>query len=332
MLYEFKGEDQLLKSVAQVGKLFNFYRENLDEYKNDEQLVSAYCAYYLTTNYPKLFETLKLLGQNFDLNSFSRVVDIGTGPGTFLLGLSELLAPEVELGGVDISPTMLRQARKILDGLRPDREVALSQYLGELFSIKPQKGKSLLLFTHSLNEMTPQQGIDYAKALNPDSILLIEPGTKESFGKALKLREWAISQDYHVTYPCFSNASCPLNLEQDWCHQFIQVTHSDDVERMTQKLHRNRRLLPMVVQLYQKQCVERSDNARLIRVKTPTKHSLEWQLCHRDGEMNAVFDAEISKRGYSKKEIKELEDINAGIDVRFEVEKRMEQKSRIKLL
>ncbi|MCO4755923.1 MAG: hypothetical protein KC478_15690 [Bacteriovoracaceae bacterium] len=91
LLHQFKNESQMLSSIEEVGKFFNFYRDNLDKYLNEERLVSAYCAYWLTTNYPKLFEVLKLLPKSFDISSFDRVVDIGTGPGTFMLALDEVL-------------------------------------------------------------------------------------------------------------------------------------------------------------------------------------------------------------------------------------------------
>lgn len=330
LLHQFKNEDQLLKAVAEVGKLFNFYRENLEDYLKDEKLVSAYCAYYLTTNYPKLFETLKLLGDRFDIHSFDRVVDIGTGPGTFLLGLGEILNPDVELLGIDTSDIMLRQAKALLDGLCPDRVVDLGRFAKK--KSEDESKRTLLMFTHSLNEMTREQGIEYADKVRPDSILLIEPGTKESFGKALELRQWALKNGYNVAYPCFSNANCPLDLEIDWCHQFVQVTHSGDVERMTQKLHRNRRLLPMVAQLYQKEPVQRSGKSRLIRTKKPTKHSLEWQLCEERGGENYVFDAEVPKRGMSKREFKDRGETLAGVEIDYTVEKEMQDKKRIKLV
>lgn len=337
LLHQFSGESQLLKAVGEVGKLFNFYRENIDQYREDEKLVSAYCAYYLTTNYPKLFQSLELLGEGFDISSFDRIVDIGTGPGTFLLALSDLASESAALQGVDISPVMLSQAKRILEGLRPERKIELAS---SVTSLKDTKGKTLAIFTHSLNEMGPKKAAEYIEKISPDAILVLEPGTKESFAKALDFRTWCIGREFNVAYPCFSNSACPLDLEKDWCHQYIEATHSDDVERMTQKLQRNRRLLPMVIQLFDKgerkkekeKEKETESSARLVRVKKPTKHSLEWQLCESREGQNFAFDAEVPKRGMSKKEIKSKEDILAGISVEYALEKEMSDKSRIKLL
>jgi ubiquinone/menaquinone biosynthesis C-methylase UbiE len=48
-----------------------------------------------------------------------RLLDVGAGPGRLLLEIHRL-APDLELYGLDISPAMVRQARKNLEGVRAD--------------------------------------------------------------------------------------------------------------------------------------------------------------------------------------------------------------------
>ncbi len=329
LAHEFKNESQMLKAIERVGKLFNHYRENLSDYREDPELVSAYCAYYLTTNYPKLFEVEKLLGGKLRFEDFNRIIDIGTGPGTFLLALDKICDESSRLEGVDISQTMLDQAARILEGLAPGREFKLGKHV----SPRQEGDETLLIFTHSLNEMPLESAANYIEKVRPKAILLIEPGTKEVFSRVLELRKFCIDSGMNVQYPCFSNGPCPLNLEEDWCHQFIQVKQADDVESMTQKLHRNRRLLPLTVQLYTRsEATLDSSKARLVRVKRPTKHSLEWQLCEANESSNQVFDVEVPKRGLSKRQIKEAQEIMAGEEVEYEVSKALEGKTRIRAL
>lgn len=341
LLYEFQGEAQLLKAVEEMGKLFNFYRENLDRYRDDRKLVSAYCAYFLTTNYPKLFETAKLLGEDFDFANFDEIIDVGTGPGTFLLALDKLAKKDARLSGIDVSETMLEQAQRLLAAFASDRDVALRSSLKNIQrdniqrdNIKREDGelKSLLMFTHSLNEMGADKGREYILEAKPEAVLLVEPGTKECFKTVLELRNWALTNGYQAAYPCFSNAACPLDPQKDWCHQYLHVSHSADVERMTQKLGRNRRLLPVTVQLWQKTAPARKNAARLIRVKKPTKHSVEWQLCEKSGGENKVFDAEAPKRGMAKKQVKELEGVMPGAEIVYKTKKELKDRRRIQLL
>ena len=329
LIYEFKNESQMLSSINEVGKFFNYYRENIDKYRDDERLVAAYCAYWLTTNYPKLFEVLKLLPSDFDINSFDNIVDIGTGPGTFLLALDRILESEPNIYGIDISKLMIEQAKKLIEGLAADRNMQIG-----LNCPDNPSGSSLLIFTHSLNEMGASTAVDYLFKVKPDAVLVIEPGTKEAFAKTLDLRELCIKEGYNVSFPCYTNAKCPLDLEKDWCHQYLKTTHAQDVESMTQRLGRDRKLLPMTIQLYTKTMKSRPsyNSARIIRVYKQTKHSFEWMLCNEKDGVNHSFDIELPKRGMSKKEKKHLESLMAGETVEFKIVKELENKVRIELL
>ncbi|MBC74378.1 MAG: hypothetical protein CME64_00025 [Halobacteriovoraceae bacterium] len=329
LLYEFKNESQMLSSINEVGKFFNFYRENIDKYREDERLISAYCAYWLTTNYPKLFEILKLLPANFDINAYDNIVDVGTGPGTFLLALDSILESSPRVYGVDISNLMVEQARKLIEGLAAERKMNIGTKCPEGLT-----GKTLLIFTHSLNEMGASIAMDYLEKVSPDSVLVLEPGTKDAFGKTLELRELCVKADFNVAFPCYTNRPCPLDLEKDWCHQYLKTSHAQDVESMTQKLGRDRKLLPMTIQLYTKAQSESltENSARLIRVYKQTKHSFEWMLCNEQDGLNHTFDVELPKRGMSKKEKKDIESWMAGEVVRYKVIKELENKQRIELI
>ncbi|MCO4755924.1 MAG: hypothetical protein KC478_15695 [Bacteriovoracaceae bacterium] len=216
-------------------------------------------------------------------------------------------------------------------GLCPDREV----YLGNKVP-KGEAKNTLLLFTHSLNEMGAEKAQQYIELVKPSVILLMEPGTKDAFAKTLELRQWCVSKGFNVSYPCFSNSPCPLNLEEDWCHQYLKTRHAQDVESMTQKLGRDRKLLPMTIHLYTIEELSKNQaqehTARLVRVYKQTKHSFEWMLCKEVEGQNITFNVEVPKRGMSKKEIKAFEEIMAGEKIHYSVVKEMEQKIRIKLI
>jgi len=320
LLYDFKSGHELNKAIEEVGHIFNHMRENIKDYHHDNRLISAYVAYYLTTNYPKFKSVIDMV--RIDLSHYEHIVDIGTGPGTFLLAAANLNS-SLGLHGIDHSEHMLTQAQKILSKLHPQREITLSKKL-----IKPN-GKTLYLFSHSLNEMTKTQALDYLNLIEDEDILLIEPGTRESFQKVLALREEVIRKKYRVHFPCSTESNCPMNTENDWCHQYIFVNHANDVEIMTQKLGRNRRLLPLCVQFYSKTQKPKSTKAMLVRVLRPTKHSLEWVVCQDD---NHLINLEIPLKQFSKKEAKLMQKVTAGHNVDYELIKELPEKKRVKLL
>lgn len=317
--HQFKDESQMLAKIEEVGKIFNHYRENLHLYRKDTALVAAYCVYYFTTNLPKLDAVLELLpDESLDLNSFDEIIDIGCGPGTFLIALARHMKNEQRLIGIDISKEMLEQAKSICDHYIPEKNLSLA----EKYQDQGAKNK-LVLFTHSLNEMQIEDALKYIDQIKPDKILFIEPGTKELFEKILSLRDKLI-KDFQCVYPCKSNSGCPLDSNSDWCHQYIMVKHSQEVESMTQKLSRNRRLLPLTVHLYSKEkmSVKRS-KAFLVRVLKPSKFALNWEACILEGESQKTITLEIMLKPYSKQEKKELHDITAGHEFDFEIVKEL---------
>lgn len=329
LAYRFKNETELHNAIEEVGKLFNFERDELFRYRTNTKLVSAYSAFWLTTNYPKLFAVAKLLKSSLDLQDFERIIDVGTGPGTFLLGLSELCSEQTELMGIDISDEMLNQAHLFLKNLRPQHTFHLTKSSHTIH----QNKKTLLLFTHSLNEMSFEQALEYIERFAPESILFIEPGTKSFFAKALKLRAYLLHQGFKIAYPCMGQASCPMDPTKDWCHQFVKVTQAQDVESLTQKLHRDRKLLPLTLHLYHKgDGKQEEDTARIVRVHSQTKHSFEWSVCAELDGSNQVKRVELPKRGLSKFELKRLSTIMAGERISYRVVKRFEDRERIELV
>jgi hypothetical protein len=320
LLFEFKNDHTLSKAIEEVGKIFNHMRDNLSDYHDNEKLISAYVAYYFTTNLPKFAKAIEMAGVNLD--QYDNLVDIGTGPGTFVLA-AKAMQHNLKLYGVDHSDLMLKQAKKIFDHFYDGTDVHWSKKL-----MKPESGKTLYLFSHSLNEMDEGAYLKYLEQIAGEDILLIEPGTKESFKKVLNFREAAIAHQYQVHFPCHKEIECPMDPDKDWCHQYMFVSHAQDVEVMTQKLGRNRRLLPICIQYYRKSEKVKSKTSMLVRVLRPTKHSLEWVVCYD----NQLINLEIPLKQFSKKEAKEMHKVTAGHSIEYEVIKELPGKLRVKLL
>lgn len=317
LLYSFSHESDLVKAIEELSRKFTTEREKIGDYLKDERLVSAYTAFYLTTNFPKLREVMKWMPEEWksDLKECA-LVDLGAGPGTFSLAWKELFGAS-EFLQVETSPSMRAQARKLWDGLHPSSEMKQTG--------KPDR-KRVLLFGHSANEMTVGQSLDYILTYEPEHILFVEPGTKEFFGKMLELRREILKSGWHVLYPCPEASECPMLGTGDWCHQFIQVKHDPEVERLSQIMHLDRKLLPLTVQAFSRKEYPRTKE-RLVRVLPETKFSFEWQVCHE----NRLEDYQVMKRGMDKATEKELGRILAGESLTTQLEKEVPGKKRVKL-
>jgi hypothetical protein len=322
LLYQFKSESDLLKAIEEISIKFTKDRNKIGDYLKDPRLVSAYTAFYLLTNFPKLNEVLKWMPSDWieELKNCD-FIDLGAGPGTFSLAWKELGA-KGDFYQVELSQLMREQGKKIWEGFHQEK-----LYQGIKWEWKTEKPR-FLLFGHSANEMGAAAAISYIEKINPDHILFIEPGTKDFFPAMLEIRNYLLSHDHAVLYPCPNSLECPMkNSAEDWCHQFIQIKQDAEIERISQMARKDRKLLPLTVHAYSKTFKTKNPAERIVRVLPETKFSMEWEVCHE----NILEHYQIMQRDLSKKVSKELSGLLAGVSVETEVVKILERSKRVKV-
>jgi ribosomal protein RSM22 (predicted rRNA methylase) len=329
LLYPFKNEHELLSAIAELSLKFTQERSKISDYLNDPRLTSAYTAFYLTTNIPKLKGILPWLPPEWmGQLKHCDFVDLGAGPGTFSIAWHELMG---EISGsfvqLETSPIMREQAARLWQGLYPQTPlIQLSRW-----QPSPERER-FLLFGHAANEMGAQQSINYIKAIEPAHILFIEPGTKSFFPEMLHIREHLIKSGYRVLYPCPAPHACPMQETSDWCHQFIQVQQDPEVERLSQMIRMDRKLLPLTVQAYSR-ALDLQQAERIVRVLPETKFSYEWEVCTQNdaGTANQLQHYQVMKRGLQKDEQQRLSKVLAGRAVVSEIEKPLTTGKRVKI-
>lgn len=323
LIYDFRDEADLVRAIQELSQKFTVERENISDYLKDHRLTAAYTAFYLTTNYAKLAEVFKWLPVDWLLEIRKcDFIDLGAGPGTFGLAFKDWCGESSgKIYQIEKSKIMREQARKLWDGLHPEVQM-------EQFSAATSLPHSFLLFGHSANEMGAKEAINYIKQIDPDHILFIEPGTKSFFREVLEIRRSLLRDGFSVLYPCPSSGECPMaESENDWCHQFIQVQHSADVERLSQLVKKDRRLLPLTVHAFSK-TLKHQEKERIVRVHPSTKFSFEWEVCVGD----KVEHYQVFRRGLDKKTQKDLDDVLSGSSLESEVDKVLEAGKRVRAL
>jgi ribosomal protein RSM22 (predicted rRNA methylase) len=327
LIYQFKNERELLDAIEELSLKFTQAREQISDYLQEPRLTAAYTAFYLTTNIPKLKAVTGWLPAGWtEVLKACDFIDLGAGPGTFSLAWRELIgASEADFFQLENSAVMRQQALKLWQGLYP--ETPLKQ--GSRFSGQGDRPR-FVLFGHSANEMGAQRAIDYLEQISPEHILFIEPGTKAFFPEMLKLRSHLLRSGYRVLYPCPTAATCPMSDSEDWCHQFIHVQQDPEVERLSQMVRKDRKLLPLTVHAYSRSW-QAPVRDRLVRVHPETKFSYEWEVCTPGQERNQLLRYQLMKRGLTKEQQKKLSTVLAGGAVAASIEKDMGQTKRIKL-
>lgn len=324
LLHQFGSEAELVRSIDEISHAFTRERDKLALYLNDPRLVSAYTLFYLSTNIPKLRAVLTWMPVALRMEMLAcELIDIGAGPGTFTLAWHALGGEKSIM--LESSRLMREQATRLLAGLH---------HKESRFDVPAKTQKRLALFGHSLNEMGLATGLRYVRDCEADYALLIEPGTKDVFKLALQFRQQLLAAGWQIVFPCLGQGSCPMEHSSDWCHQYVDVRHEVDVERLTQLAHKDRRRQPLTVMLFQRSGevrAEGKDRARLVRVKDETKFSFAWQVCRSEDDRLRLSDFQLMKKQFSKSEAKRVALLLSGALIEFETEKELAEATRIRL-
>ena len=324
LLHEFASEADLVKAVGELSQAFTTDRANIQRYLSDPRLVSAYAAFYLATNVPKLTAVMQWLTPEFreQLKGFE-LIDVGAGPGTFTLAWKQLTGGGAVM--LETSLLMRQQAEKLLSGLHGEKA---------RFSLPPKDKPRLLLFGHSLNEMGCAAGLAYVEEAQPELVWLIEPGTKEVFKLVLQFRQEMLARGWHIRYPCLGEGECPMTQGEDWCHQYVDVRHEVDVERLTQLAHRDRRRLPLSVFMFERAPITGrvGELARIVRTFPATKFSHEWQVCHPQDGALTLQRFQLPFKSYPREWRRDVEALSAGHLIGYQVEKWLPGGVRVRLV
>lgn len=318
-------EPEIVKAIKDMSAKFTTKRDQISDYVLDHRQVSAYASFYLPTNIPKLHFILDKLPADV-LEDFKNrpFIDMGAGPGTFSLGYKMLMGigSHVEMIAVDTAQIMLDQATKLMNGFFPGAKFQTVRKFSE------KKSNSILFFGHSINEMGIDKAQDQIMTIDPEYVMWIEPGTSEFFHDLKKLRSQLL-ESYDVLYPCPGNAGCP----SDWCHQVLRTSHDPSVERLSQLVSLDRKILPMSAHVYRRKQKLVIDNGPVtVRFLNETKFSFEYEVClQNENAENRNVVIEIQKKQLSKEEEKAFKHANVGERLNFEVEKKIQEKLRVKL-
>jgi len=324
LLHQFDHESDLVRAVGELSEAFTTDRQNISRYLSDPRLVSAYTAFYLSTNLPKLEGVLNWLTPEFRQEVLQwQLIDVGAGPGTFSLAW-KLLGGYGEPVLWESSKLMREQAARLLS--------ALTGTTARFDKLADGSRKQLLLFGHSANEMGEAEAWSYIERAQPHMVMFIEPGTPAVFALMLKLRQRFVKEGWHILYPCLHTATCPLS-GSDWCHQFLDARHAPDVERLTQLAHKDRRNLPVIVHMYLQVPPEQraEDLARIVRVYPPTKFSHEWEVCRVSGDELVHERFQLMFKHVPSDHKKRVAELRSGDLCSWELEKMVENTRRVKL-
>jgi len=235
----------LAEDVARLSRLLTRERDKLPHaYLRDQGLRRAYLAYFLPPNLAKIQVPLRELclhPEGLLAKERLHILDLGTGPGTAVLGIREFFhqrgsRQQLEFTAVDQVGENLKDAEALfrescggsdggstLTAVRSGIEaitersggpfdmIVLSNVLNELFLRETDRiTKRTVLVRNIMERLLAKDG----------SCIIIEPALQETSRDLLKVRDGIVDGGAHVYSPCLVQGHCPALVNpKDWCHE-----------------------------------------------------------------------------------------------------------------
>ena len=276
------GLNTLAANVARLSNLLTRERDALPlPYLRDKDLREAYILYYVPANLYKIHVPLRELSlhpagifrKETDMSQrltkddennppipplekggkgefeglFSserlRILDLGSGPGTAILGVMDFFSshgekPFLEFIAVDPLSENLMDAERLFQSFRkevfanaslltikssiertkslpegPFDMILLSNVLSEVFHPDPERiEKRVRLLASLIKRSLASDG----------SCIIIEPALRATSRELLEVREGLLREGLHIYSPCLISEPCPALVNpKDWCHEDI---------------------------------------------------------------------------------------------------------------
>ncbi|HYA87029.1 MAG TPA: small ribosomal subunit Rsm22 family protein [Nitrospirota bacterium] len=248
----------LAANIVRLSKLLTRERDSLPAaYLKDKGLREAYEAYFLPLNLRKILVPLAELDlrcENLFGNDMFRVLDLGCGPGTAMLGVMEFFAAgkkrsHLAVTAVDHVAENLKMAEEFFTASKRMRNIDASLKTIrsgiEQMRCLPEMTFNLIIFSNVLNELFIHDEARIVKRTNlvaeylnrcladDGSCIIIEPALRETSRELIEVREGLLKRGFHIYAPCLCHAECiALANPRDWCHEDLAWEPSDTIREL----------------------------------------------------------------------------------------------------
>lgn len=306
------------KGAARLSEAFTSERASLpSNYFNDPVLCSGYLVYFLPVNFLKIVRVMREIPADDLMNGQIRILDIGSGPGTNMLGMMHFFESQLESGklkNISLDFTLIDQNFSILktallfhDAYRDHlqkrfpgfkstctiknydlRRGGVHRFLGSykfhyitmsnVLNEFSDRGAQIKMVSELWNE-----NLDAAKG----KMVLIEPATKRVSRDLQAVRDAMVveTKKAYVLSPCLHQEICPLNLfnKRDWCHFYFTWKRPAFIERIDRLIGNKKDFLATAHLLLSKNPPKRlnaePDQWRVISNVLPSRGKKEMILC-----------------------------------------------------
>lgn len=265
------------KGTSRLSEAFTSERGSLPKnYFNDPVLRSGYLFYFLPVNILKITSVLNELYPTELTTGKIRVLDLGSGPGTSVLGTMAFYAQMLQSKKIkdawldftliDQNFSILKDAKNLHDAYKNELEEKVKGF-NSMISVKNYdltRGAlkrflrsfrfHLIIVSNLLNEWNDLKNkVSFIQALMEDQLekngklIIIEPALQKTSRDLQLVRDeiLALNREHHVWAPCLHQEGCPLNVvnQRDWCHFYLPWRAPIFIEKADRLLGLNKQWL-----------------------------------------------------------------------------------------
>lgn len=217
------GLATLAQAASELSDNYRFRQDGSHQFIFSE----AHRIAYVAARMPATYAAIRAVLRELQLPVTS-LLDLGAGPGTAAWAASEMFA---ELQTI----TLLERDRELIQlgkSLAAQAEhAALRAAKWQVFDLKTTQSlprHDVVICSYVLGELPRNAACSVVQAAweaATQAIVLIEPGTMQSFGLMREWRDDLLQAGGHIIAPCPRMLDCPMP-ENDWCHFAARVERS----------------------------------------------------------------------------------------------------------
>lgn len=179
----------------------------------------GYAALIMPATYAQLVGAMHATATQVSQWQPQTMLDLGSGPGTALWAALSQWPTLHSLTAWEREPAFIDLGQQLASGSTIPAICNTHWKQIDLSAIALSDTYDLVVLGHVLNELdstTQQIIITNAWQMTKGILLIVEPGTFDTFAVVRAARDALIDKGAHTIAPCVHNTPCPL--QNDWCH------------------------------------------------------------------------------------------------------------------
>lgn len=192
--------------------------------KEDEALV--YSIARMPATYGAVVTSLNWSLENFD-EEINSVLDVGAGTGAASWAAFDVLNSNLQITCLEREEAMINLGKEYMKGEATSLSNA-NWVKKDVSNTEINQNADLVISSYMLNEFNDEARLNAVQKLwnaTNKLLVIIEPGTPESFRKMKKVREYLIECGGNVIAPCVHNQKCEVP-ENDWCQFTCRIART----------------------------------------------------------------------------------------------------------